>query len=317
MFQKLVIQKLGADTGCFKNSRRRIGCQEVKLLSVLRTKITSVTSLPSCPPNFCSSDNNPLPQSLPQGREAEKRASLLTIHTSLKKQAAFTLAEVLITLGIIGIVAAMTLPSLVANYKEKEIITKAKKDYSIIMQAFQFAQSDSGAVDNSYLYTGASSANDVATVFAKYIPGGYLCLSTSKDKLCKDLNYSILYSDYKNLFGNVYPPAIILPDNGVLFFTLSEYQCVSTLVTGNNLDADGNIIYNPDGSPSKWSQTRNNCGSIIIDVNGPKSPNKFGYDAFGIEIYPDKIGKNQWNVYGADSLFSILAGGKLKYNTNK
>ena len=61
MFQKLVIQKLGADTGCFKNSRRRIGCQEVKLLSVLRTKIASLFSLPSCPLNFCSSDNDTLP----------------------------------------------------------------------------------------------------------------------------------------------------------------------------------------------------------------------------------------------------------------
>ena len=38
-----------------------VGGQDVKLLSVLRTKITSVTSLPSCPPNFCSSDNDPLP----------------------------------------------------------------------------------------------------------------------------------------------------------------------------------------------------------------------------------------------------------------
>ena len=61
LFQKFVIQKLGVDTGCFKNSRRRIGCQEVKLLSVLRTKIASLFSLPSCPLNFCSSDNDPLP----------------------------------------------------------------------------------------------------------------------------------------------------------------------------------------------------------------------------------------------------------------
>ena len=38
---------------------RRTGCQDVKLLSVLRTKITSVISLPSCPPNFCSSDCTP------------------------------------------------------------------------------------------------------------------------------------------------------------------------------------------------------------------------------------------------------------------
>ena len=101
---------------------------------------------------------------------------------------AFTLAEVLITLGIIGIVAAMTLPSLVANYKEKEVITKAKKDYSIITQAFRLAQAEAGVPgDNSILYTGAATSDDVAKAFSKYIPGGHLCLSNSKDKLCKDL----------------------------------------------------------------------------------------------------------------------------------
>lgn len=36
----------------------------------------------------------------------------------------FTLAEILITLGIIGIVAAMTIPTIIANYKEKKLITK-------------------------------------------------------------------------------------------------------------------------------------------------------------------------------------------------
>ncbi len=46
-----------------------------------------------------------------------------------KKQtrAAFTLTEVLITLGIIGVVAALTLPTLIADYQEKVLITSAKK----------------------------------------------------------------------------------------------------------------------------------------------------------------------------------------------
>ena len=52
------------------------------------------------------------------------------------RRAAFTLAEVLITLGIIGVVAAMTLPSLVANYKEKQRVTQLKKSYSVLQQAF-------------------------------------------------------------------------------------------------------------------------------------------------------------------------------------
>ncbi|MFQ8625261.1 MAG: type II secretion system protein [Candidatus Gastranaerophilaceae bacterium] len=40
---------------------------------------------------------------------------------------AFTLAEVLITLGIIGVVAAMTMPVLIQNHKEKETVAKLKK----------------------------------------------------------------------------------------------------------------------------------------------------------------------------------------------
>ena len=37
---------------------------------------------------------------------------------------AFTLAEILITLGIIGVVAAMTIPTLITNYQKKQTVTK-------------------------------------------------------------------------------------------------------------------------------------------------------------------------------------------------
>ena len=49
-----------------------------------------------------------------------KSPSRSTFHTSLKKRAAFTLAEVLITLGIIGVVAAITMPSVIGHYKRQE-----------------------------------------------------------------------------------------------------------------------------------------------------------------------------------------------------
>lgn len=55
--------------------------------------------------------------------------------TSLKLKLAFTLAEVLITLGIIGIVAAMTLPVVVGKYKEKVLVTAAKRSCSTINNA--------------------------------------------------------------------------------------------------------------------------------------------------------------------------------------
>lgn len=70
--------------------------------------------------------------------------SFLTKHSRF----GFTLAEVLITLGIIGVVAAMTLPALVQNYKEKETVARVKKFYSAFSQAYQMAILEHGTMDN-------------------------------------------------------------------------------------------------------------------------------------------------------------------------
>ena len=56
-----------------------------------------------------------------------------------KEDLAFTMGEVLVTLGIIGIVASMTLPSLIGTWKDKQFKTAYKKAYSDISQAFEEA----------------------------------------------------------------------------------------------------------------------------------------------------------------------------------
>ena len=56
---------------------------------------------------------------------------------------AFTLAEVLITLGIIGVVAAMTLPVLISNHRKQVYVTQLKKSVSTLEQAFHLALADS------------------------------------------------------------------------------------------------------------------------------------------------------------------------------
>ena len=63
-------------------------------------------------------------------------------------KAAFTLAEVLITLGIIGIVAAMTMPALIANYKKKETATRLKKFNTVMTQAIMLSEVENG--DSKY-----------------------------------------------------------------------------------------------------------------------------------------------------------------------
>ena len=61
----------------------------------------------------------------------------------------FTLAEVLITLGIIGVVAAMTLPSLTTKIQDRELVTRAKKTVSNIQNAALLAQKDLGVIGDN------------------------------------------------------------------------------------------------------------------------------------------------------------------------
>ena len=59
-----------------------------------------------------------------------------------KRKRAFTLAEVLITLGIIGVVAALTIPTLISNYQKKVTVAKLKYAYSVLIGAFKMAEVD-------------------------------------------------------------------------------------------------------------------------------------------------------------------------------
>ena len=56
----------------------------------------------------------------------------------------FTLAEVLITLGIIGVIAAMVLPTLIQKYQKLVVETQLKVAYSLITNAFKFAEAENG-----------------------------------------------------------------------------------------------------------------------------------------------------------------------------
>ncbi|MDR1168301.1 MAG: prepilin-type N-terminal cleavage/methylation domain-containing protein [Heliobacteriaceae bacterium] len=98
---------------------------------------------------------------------------------------AFTLAEVLITLGVIGIVAAMTMPSLVQNYKKKEASARLKKFYSSMTQAITLSEIDNGEVAE---WVFPSYRNEAETeVFArKYILPYFNNLKTASGVISVD-----------------------------------------------------------------------------------------------------------------------------------
>lgn len=130
----------------------------------------------------------------------------------------FTLAEVLITLGIIGIVAALTLPSLITNYREKQRVTQLKKIYSTLQQAFTRAQEAHG----EFQYWGLTKTNtgkddegkDVLDYSGSEKVLSYLgeFLNTQKDGndihvTLRSLNNVVVNNDY------VYPPSRYLKLN--------------------------------------------------------------------------------------------------------
>ena len=91
---------------------------------------------------------------------------------SIRNKYAFTMAEVLITIGIIGVVAAMTFPSLVAGYRKNVALNKLKKAYTEISQAFQMAELEHGPCeywDYGTAFDGDSAVNFMNTYLVPYL----------------------------------------------------------------------------------------------------------------------------------------------------
>lgn len=88
----------------------------------------------------------------------------------IKNKCAFTLAEVLITLGIIGIVAALTLPVLIQVNKNKEVETKLKKIYSVMNQAILISETANGPKE---YWTWTSGGNFMEKYIFPYMVSSY------------------------------------------------------------------------------------------------------------------------------------------------
>ena len=171
------------------------------------------------------------------------------------KKAAFTLAEVLITLGIIGVVAAMTMPSLIQNYQEKVLANQFKKSYSMFSQVLNQVWVDNDMSVPSCYYNqhqtsyDFSACNEVSAAVLKKLNVVKTCEKKSYENGCIP-KYSGLKQSYLQGFTQ----------DWILNHSKSY------------LLADGTIIleYGDDAFPAIFA----------IDINGKKAPNKWGYDLF-------------------------------------
>lgn len=174
----------------------------------------------------------------------------------MKKESriAFTLAEVLITLGIIGVVAAMTMPSLIQSYKEKATVTAVKQSYSIFAQALKMVTIDNP--DLSALTDSSLSAKENSQIMfneiSKHIKKVKSC---DVDKKCMGNTYYLNLNNEK----------------------VSNWDTYNNLVTG--VLANGTSFWILS-LPASISGEETYAGQIGIDINGNKRPNKFGVDFF-------------------------------------
>ena len=166
------------------------------------------------------------------------------------KQPAFTLAEVLITLGIIGIVAAMTIPNLITKHQQKVTVTKLEKAISYINQAYKLSYDDVGelTIDEAFKM---DSDTYFKTYWAPYLKILTRCTSYSSPCGYKSNNpYKGIGKDMD--FYPVHP-------KGTAFITFDGY--FFSIRTAYNTDEHGS-------------------GIILVDLNASDGPNRYGKDVF-------------------------------------
>lgn len=171
----------------------------------------------------------------------------------------FTLAEVLITLGIIGVVAAITIPGIMTKNKAHRLKSQYQKAYSEISQAIKMMKYDEISLDPKTY----SSGNPFWKTFVTYFKTAHWCETAGNNK---DLCFYSGDTSYVTLDGKSKPPWSRFDDGQFVL-----------------LDGALLMLENPYGSSNApiW---------IHVDINGKNvKPNKLGYDVFTFFVLDEEI----------------------------
>lgn len=171
----------------------------------------------------------------------------------------FTLAEILITLGIIGVISAITIPQLQTNVRKQQLRTKFLKTYSMLQQTFKTMEAN-----DVPLYKGDRFPYFYKT-FAQYVKTQELCTGHNPTpKSC----YSIVDGRYYTLNGQRGISSHLLDDGEILLLdgTLLLFENEAL-----NLTKDCPLI-------------------IFTDLNGYNNqPNRLGYDLFAFQFVNNQL----------------------------
>lgn len=243
-------------------------------------------------------------------------------HYNNKQLFGFTLAEVLITLGIIGVVAAITLPSLIQNYQKKTYIEGLKVGISIFEQGFKAAMADDGVDDladttlwkncdgTNIPYSSPEWRNKCQPELSKYFKG-------IKFESVPDMQ---ALGDSSNIMTNTDTCRKLVGKTNKWYYLNDKSKCRGwkniAVTLANGMRAD--MIVGSEG-------VSYNAGTITaLDVNGGKAPNTWGRDTFFLRILKDgrvvglysKAEAEAYAKYNNKDITSIIEDYKTKAETD-
>lgn len=216
----------------------------------------------------------------------------------MKKRDGFTLAEVLITLGIIGIVAVMTIPTLINNYQKAQYVTGLKKAYTEFNQALIQIAADNGCVGDlkcTGLFDTATTQESLGNELVKYFNVVKNCESSDGGPTTTGCFPSSVGTNYDGSGGRMNCDTIdnyrfITADGMAVWIDNGKKNCTKNY--------SRNITY----QMTQW------CAGVMIDVNGLKGPNNRGRDIFYLGITNGR-GPSLYPVGGKDDQYHISWNG--------
>ena len=205
------------------------------------------------------------------------------------QNSAFTLAEVLITLGIIGVVAAITMPTLIQNYQKQVYVTGIKKGISVFQNMIKKMQADEEAssIGTIKIFSeGVCESDDESceypwmgnpSVFEDIIPKYLNVVKICKNEECNRCTNASIRCNSNNVCtywkGDTDEP---------IHYILASILAISSSDTENTTrgfyTSDGMIFYfAPFGSTPSIA--------VAIDINGDKGPNTIGRDIVSFAFF--------------------------------
>lgn len=195
----------------------------------------------------------------------------------------FTLAEVLITLGIIGVVAAITIPTIIQKTDKAQYLTKLKKAYAQGNEALKLMANDMGCPNDlkcTGLFNGDNEA--VGSELVKYYKVVKNC------GVAEEGCMSSAYSDYIDGSGG----RTSMDDWGWYSFITADGMSIAIRSEGVNCGQNSSL--SGIGPMSQY------CGEMLVDLNGgDKVPNNAGKDIFDFQITNGK-GAQLYPLNGSD-----------------